>query len=385
MDFSLTEQQQTRKQEIIAFAQNELNDNLDEREQSGTFSRADWKKCAQFGVHGLPIPEHYGGSGEDILTSIILLEGLGYGCRDNGLPFAINSQIWSVQTVLLKAGSEAQKRKYLPPLCSGESIGAFGITEDESGSDAYGMQATATKTSGGYLLNGTKCYITSAPVADFAIIFAATDRDRGFWGISAFIVDRETPGYEAGEVRKKMGMQTTPMGNIQLTDCFVPEENLIGNEGSGGSLFTSTMEAERGYIFASQLGAMERQLHDAVHHVNERRYRDGRPIGSFQSVSNRVADMKVRLEAARHLLYKVAWLDDMKKPLLIDAAIAKLFLSECFVDSSFDLIRTFGAKGYVSEYGVERDLRDGIGGLIYSGTSDIQRNVIANLLGVKSK
>jgi alkylation response protein AidB-like acyl-CoA dehydrogenase len=286
---------------------------------------------------------------------------------------------------LLKVGSEHQKRKYLPRLCSGEMIGAFAITEEGTGSDAYGMQSYAEKKDGGYILNGRKCYITSAPVADMSIVFATVDPKLGFWGITAFIIDRDTPGYEPSAVRKKMGMQTAHMGDICLQDCFVPDDHRLGPEGSGSSLFTKTMEAERGYVFASQLGAMERQLHDAVQYASERRYRAGQPIGSFQSVSNRIAEMKVRLEAARHLLYKVAWLETMKKPLLMDAAIAKLYLSECFVDSSLDLIRTFGAKGYVTEYGVERDLRDGVGGLLYSGTSDIQRNIIARLLGVQDK
>ncbi|NNL99146.1 MAG: acyl-CoA dehydrogenase [Gammaproteobacteria bacterium] len=385
MDFSLSDEQQARKQQAIDFARAELNDNLLEREQAGLFSREDWNKCAEYGILGLPVPREYGGTGSDILTSILVLEGLGYGCRDNGLPFALNSQLWSVETVLLKAGSDAQKRRYLPPLCNGEMIGAFGITEEGTGSDAYGMTTHAEKTSDGYILNGKKCYITSAPVADLSIIFATTDPKLGIWGITAFIVERDTPGYAASDTRSKMGMQTTQMGDITLEDCLVPAENLLGSEGSGAQLITRTMEAERGYIFASQLGAMERQLEDAVSYARDRKTGAGQPIGGFQSVSNRIADMKVRLEAARHLLYKVAWLDDMGQPLLMDAAIAKLFLSECFIDSSMDAIRTFGARGYVTEFGIERDLRDGIGGLVYSGTSDIQRNIIASLMGVQGK
>ncbi|MEM7034227.1 MAG: acyl-CoA dehydrogenase family protein [Chloroflexota bacterium] len=382
MDFSWSEEQLARKQATIEFAQKELNSNdLVAQEKAGNFSWEQWRKCAKFGLQGLAIPEAYGGSDTDILTTILMLEGLGYGCTDNGLPFTLNSQMWSVQPAILKFGSEEQKQKYLPSLCGGEIIGAFGITEEDTGSDSYGMQTTAEKRDGGYVLNGRKCYITSAPLADVVVIFATINPEIGRWGITGFLVERGTPGFSTSPVRDKMGMRTTPMGDLIFEDCFVPEENRLGPEGAGVSLFTSAMESERGYIFASQLGAMERQLETAIRYARERK-QFGQPIGKFQSVSNRIADMKLRLETARTLLYKVAWLEQQGKPLLMEAAMAKLYLSECFVQSSLDSIRIHGARGYVTEFEVERDLRDGIGGLIYSGTSDIQRNIIARLLGL---
>lgn len=381
MDFSWSKEQLAQQEAIIKFAQEELNHDLIDREKNNDFPYEDWRKCAEFGIQGLNISREYGGQGFDILTTILLLEGLGYGCRDNGLPFALNSQLWSYQAALNSFGSEQQKQKYLTQACRGDQIGAFGITELDTGSDSYGLQTKATKTDGGYILNGAKRYITLAPVCDAAIIFATVNLEWGRWGITGFIVDRTMAGFFTGDVRDKMGLRTTPMGDIFLEDCFVPEENRLGPEGAGVSLFTTAMESERGYIFASQLGRMERQLEESITYAKERTQFD-QPIGKFQSVSNRIADMKLRLETARLLLYKVAWLELEKKPLLMEAAMAKLYLSEVFVESSLDAIRTHGARGYVTEFEVERDLRDGIGGLIYSGTSDIQRNIVARLLGL---
>lgn len=381
MDFSWTQQQHERREAAIRFARDALNDSVSRREQDNAFSMEDWRKCAEFGILGLAIPTEYGGGGSDILTTLFILEGLGYGCVDNGLPFALNSQMWSLQPAILKFGSEAQKQKYLPALCRGEILGAFGITEPDSGSDSYAMRTLAEERDGGYVLNGRKSYITLAPVADIAIVFANTNPDLGRWGISAFIVERGMGGFSTSPVRDKMGLRTTPMGDLILEDCWVPAENRLGPVGAGVSLFTTAMESERGYIFASQIGAMERQLENTIRYARERKA-FGQSIGKFQSVSNRIADMKLRLELARMLLYKVAWLETMGKPLMLEAALAKLYLSETFVDSSLDAIRVHGARGYVTEFEIERDLRDSVGGLIYSGTSDIQRNIVAGLLGL---
>lgn len=381
MDFSWTDEQLQLKQDAIDFARKELNHNIAERERNNEFPAEDWKKCAEFGILGLTIPKEYGGQGVDPLTTLLIMEGLGYGCRDNGLPFALNSQMWSFQPAILKFGSEEQKLKYLPPVCRGELVGAFGITEVESGSDSYAMQMTAKEVDGGYILNGRKAYITLAPVCDLCVVFASIDPALGRWGITAFIVEKGTKGFSTSPVRDKMGMRTTPMGDLIFEECFVPAENMLGPEGGGVSLFTTAMESERGYIFASQVGRLEKQLESAIAYANERQA-FGQTVGKFQSVSNRIADMKMRLELAKMLMYKVAWLEENEMPLLMEAAMAKLYLSEMFVESSLDNIRIHGAKGYVTEFEIERDLRDGVGGLIYSGTSDIQRNIIARLLGL---
>jgi len=381
MDLSWTKEQLEFKRMIIEFAQQELNDNLLERDKSSGFSHENWLKCAQIGIQGMAVPEEYGGAGVDLLTATLVMEGLGYGCRDGGLTFALNSQMWSLQPTILDFGSDIQKQKYLPGLCRGELIGAYGMTEPDSGSDAFSLRTTATKRDGGYVLNGTKTLVTFAPLADFAIAFATVDPELGKWGISTFVVDKDTPGFKVSRRMEKMGLRTVPIGELVFEDCFIPEENRIGPEGAGPSIFNSSQEWERAVILASQLGAMEHQLEQAIQYANDRRQFD-QSIGKFQAVSNRIADMKVRLETARLLTYKVAWLKSLGKSVMLDAAIAKLYLSECFVESSLDAIRVHGGYGYMTEFEVERDLRDAIGGTLYGGTSDIQRNIIARFLGL---
>lgn len=381
MDFSWTEEQLAYKAAVVEFARRELNTGLIERDRNGEFSRESWQRCAQFGIQGLPIPAEYGGVGTDIMTTMLAMEGLGYGCRDNGLIFALNAQLWSVQLPILTFGTEAQRQKYLPGLCSGELIGAHGMTEPDSGSDAYSLRTRAERCDGGYVLNGSKMFVTNAPMADLAVIFATLDAGKGMWGITAFLVERGRPGFRVSRDLEKMGLRTSPMGEVILQDCFVPVENRLGPEGAGARVFNSSMEWERSCILASHVGAMERQLEASIRYARERR-QFGRPIGKFQSVANRIADMKVRLETARLILYKVAWLKKMSKPAVMEAALAKLYLSECFVQSSLDAIRIHGGYGYMAEFEIERDLRDSIGGTLYSGTSDIQRTIIARLLGL---
>jgi alkylation response protein AidB-like acyl-CoA dehydrogenase len=381
MDFTWTKEQLEFKKTIIEFAQKELNDSLLERDKASSFSHENWLKCAQIGIQGLAIPEEYGGAGADLLTAALVMEGLGYGCRDGGLTFALNSQMWSVQPTILDSGSEAQKHKYLPGLCRGELIGAYGMTEPDSGSDAFSLRTTASKKDGGYVLNGTKTLVTFAPLADFAIVFAITDPELGKWGVSTFVVDKETPGFKVSRYMEKMGLRTVPIGELLFEDCFIPDENRIGPEGAGASIFNSSHEWERAVTLARQLGAMERQLEQAIQYANDRR-QFGQPIGKFQSVSNRIADMKLRLETARLLTYKVAWLKSLGESVMLDAAITKLYLSECFVESSLDVIRIHGGYGYMTEFEVERDLRDAIGGTLSGGTSDIQRNIIAGFMGL---
>lgn len=381
MDFSWTEEQLSFKREVIKFAQQELNSNLVQRDKDGEFSTENWRKCAELGILGLPIPEKYGGADADILTTMLTMEGLGYGCRDNGLIFALNAQMWSVQLPILTFGTDTQKEKYLPGLCGGKLIGAHGMTEPDSGSDAYSLRTRAEKRDNGYVLNGTKLFVTSAPMADLAVVFATSDPAKGIGGIGAFLVEKGTPGFRLGGHTEKMGLRTSPMGELILDDCYVPAECRLGPEGAGVAIFNSSMEWERSCILASHIGAMERQLETCIRYARERR-QFGQSIGKFQSVANRIADMQVRLETARLLLYKVAWLKKMDKPAVMEAAMAKLYLSECFVQSSLDAVRIHGGYGYTTEFEVERDLRDAVGGTLYSGTSDIQRVVIARWLGL---
>jgi alkylation response protein AidB-like acyl-CoA dehydrogenase len=381
MDFSWTEEQLAFKRAVIDFAQKELNNEVVQRDREETFSRKNWEKCARFGIQGLSFPEAFGGSDADILTTMLTMEGLGYGCRDNGLIFAINAQMWSVQMPILTFGTDSQKQKYLPRLISGELIGAHGMTEPDSGSDAFSLHTRAEPSNGGYLLNGTKMFVTNAPIADLAVIFANVDLAKGAWGVTCFIIDKGTPGFGLSRNIEKMGLRTAPMGELVFQDCFIPQENRIGPVGAGARIFSHSMEWERSSIMGNYIGVMEHQLEQCIQYANERS-QFGQTIGKFQSVANRIVNMKMRMETARLLLYKVAWLRNCGKPAMMEAALAKLYLSEAFVQNGMDAVQTMGGYGYMTESEVERDLRDAIGGTIYSGTNDIQRNIIARLLGL---
>ena len=383
MDFSWSSEQLEFRQTVIAFARKSLQDDLIARDRTSAFSHEFWKRCGDFGIQGLPFPEEYGGAGMDIMTTILAMEALGYACKDNGLLFGLAAQMWSVQMPLLRFGSEEAKRKYLPKLCSGEWVGAHGMSEPDSGSDAFALRTTATPQGDHYRLNGTKTFVSEGPVANLLLIFATLDPAKGFLGLTGFVIERDTPGLQVSKEIEKMGLRTSPMAEVAFENCMVPTENRIGREGRGGVVFNDSMEWERGCILASYLGSMERQLEESVRYCHERR-QFGKPIGEFQSVANRLVDMKVRLETARLILYRAAWIKDrgLRGEGSLEAAVAKLYLSESWVRSCFDAIQVRGGYGFTTEYEVERDLRDSIGGTLYSGTSEIQRNLIARKLGI---
>lgn len=382
MDFGWSEEQLARRAAARAFAAQALDDPaLVARDHEGAFSPELWKRCAEFGLLGLSVPPAYGGAEVELSTGMLIMEGLGEGCPDNGLTFALNAQLWTVQRPLVRFGSEEQKQRFLPAMVAGERIGAHALTEPESGSDAFAMTMRAERRGDAYVLTGTKCLVTLAPIADVILVFASTAPARGKWGISAFVVERGTPGLRAAPMQHKMGLRTVPIGTLHFEECVVPASARLGPEGAGVSIATHSLEVERCCILASQLGAMERQLQRSIGYARNRQ-QFGQAIGKFQSVANRIVDMKLRLETARLLLYKVAWLVQRGEPAMLEAALLKLYLSEAFVDSGMDAIRIHGGLGYLSETGVERDLRDAIGGVLYAGTSDIQRNIVARLLGL---
>lgn len=381
MDFSLSDDQLAMKASAAKFASQELNHNLRQRERAGEFPIDAWRACARFGIQGLPIPREFGGGGADILTTVLTMEGLGYGCRDNGLIFSLNAQMWSIELPLLKFGTPEQQHTYLPGLVSGDLIGIHAMTEAGSGSDAFSMRTRAERRGDRYILNGSKLYITNAPVADVIIVFATMNPGSGFSGASAFLVPKGAPGFTVGRSLDKMGLRTSPMGEVLLTECEVPLENRLGKEGAGMAIFNSSMEWERSCILASAVGAMQHQLETCVSYARTRQ-QFGQPIGKFQSISNMIADMYIRLEAARLLIYKIAWLKQQDKPALAEAAAAKTFTSEAWVQSSLDAIQIHGAYGYMTESEIERDLRDSVASTIYSGTSEIQRMIIASTLGL---
>jgi alkylation response protein AidB-like acyl-CoA dehydrogenase len=381
VDFALSAEQRELTEAATAFARRELNQDLAKRDDAGEFPREAWRACAEFGIQGLPVPAELGGAGSDVLTTALVMEALGYGCHDNGLLFSLNAQMWSVELPLVTFGTPAQQRTYLPGLVSGDIIGGHAMTEPESGSDALHMRTRAERQGGHYLLNGAKQYITNAPVADVLLVYAAAADRPGLAGLSAFLVDAATPGLEITSGFEKMGLRTSPMGEIALTDCLVPAENRLGPEGAGMAIFNSSMEWERSCLFASSVGAMRRQLDACVGYARSRE-QFGQPIGKFEAVAGKLADMYVRLEAARLLIYHVAWLKQQGRSAPAEAAAAKLFTSEAWVRSSQDAIQTHGAWGYLKDSGIERDLRDAVAGTIYSGTSEIQRVVLARMLGL---
>jgi alkylation response protein AidB-like acyl-CoA dehydrogenase len=389
VDFELSPEQSELAQAVRAFAIRELNHDLEARDREACFPRACWTQCAEFGLLGLPIPAAYGGQGQDLVTTTIAMEALGHGCRDNGLVFSLNAQMWAVQMPILHFGSEAQKREWLPRLVSGRAIGAHAITEPGAGSDVFALSSRAERVpaSGGaapgYRINGAKTFSTNAPVADLALAFAYLDRgDEGkAKALTAFLVPRDTPGVRFSKPIEKMGLRTSPMGEVVFEDCVVPESARLGPEGAGMAIFNSAMEWERACIFAAHLGAMERLLEDCVDYARQRR-QFGQPIAKFESVADRIADMKVAIEAGRFLLYRVGWLKQQGKSAVLEAAMAKLFVSETHVRAALDALQIYGGYGYMKEYPIERELRDALSGTLYSGTSEMQRKIIARCLGL---
>jgi len=385
MNFSFTEDQIRLKESVIDFAKNNLPQSYIIQDHNCMFSMDDWKKCADFGIQSMSVSHTYGNgkfkSDIDLLAATIAMEGLGYGCPDNGLLLALNAQMWTVQLPIEYFGTKEQKIEYLKPLTLGDSIACHALTEENAGSDVFSMQTTATKVEGGYMLNGKKCMISLAPVADFALVFANSNPKIGKWGVTAFLVKKGTKGFSISENKTKMGMRTVPFGELMFKNCFVPDKDRLGKEGAGWSITNHSLENDRCSVFAAKLGAMERQLEKSIEYVKTRK-QFGKKISEFQSVSNRIAEMKLRLETSKLLLYKTAWLKNQGKSAMLEAAMLKLQVSENFVSSSLDTIRNHGAIGYLTENEIERDLRDSVGGLIYAGTSDIQKNIIAKLLGL---
>ena len=380
MDFAWNDEQAVFRKEVLRFAKEELNDDIITRDKNEEFSRELWVKCAKFGIQGLPIPQEYGGGGADTLTTVGALEMLGYGCKDNGLIFSINAHMWSSEIPIWQFGTEEQKRKYLPGLVSG-GLGLHAMTEPGSGSDAYSLKTRAERHGDCYVLNGSKTFSSNAPDADVTIVFANLDPSRGPNGVTAFLVDKGTPGFTVGKKLHKMGLRTSPMAEIYLQDCEIPVSHLLGKEFGGQAVFTSSMEWERICILASHLGAMQRIMETCTKYAKERK-QFGEPIGKFPAINNKIAEMDIRLETGRLALYKAAWMKSQGRHPLREASIAKVYVSEACVQSCLDAIQIHGGYGYTTEYELERELRDAIAGTIYSGTSEIHRVIIANMQGL---
>lgn len=377
MDFSWTQEQMDFREAVIRFARGELNDG----DGSVDWLRSVWQKCAEFGIQGLPVSEDHGGAGADNLTVVAALEALGYGCADNGLIFSLNAQMWACQHPIEQFGSEGQKAKYLSRLCDGSIIASHAMSEPDSGSDAFALKTVAKPTDGGFVLTGSKTFATNAPIADLFVVFARAPDTTGFMGLTAFLIERDTPGLSVSPPMQKMGLSSSPMGEVFLDGCHVPADSTLGRIGGGMQVFVSAMERERSLILASTIGSMERGLERSITHAQERN-QFGQPIAKYQAVSHRLVDMKLRLETARLLLYRLAWLMDNDLPAGLDSSLAKIHLSESFVTSSLDALQLHGGYGYMNEFGLEADVRDALASKLYSGTSEIQRNLAARQMGL---
>lgn len=382
MDFSWDKEQLAIYKEIREFAKKELNDLVLERDGDGSFDWNGWKKCADMGILGLPVSEEYGGAGEDFLTTILAMEGLGYGCSDNGLVHSINSHMWGCEIPIAKFGTEAQKKHYLPLLCKGEKVGAHALTESDAGSDVFSIRTSAVRDGDSYVISGSKSIVSNGPIADVIVVFAVTEPQKKFLGgVSGFLVEKGMKGLEIGKPFQKMGLNTSPIGEVFFTECRVPAGNLLGREGGATRIFQETMEWERSCLFSCHIGVMERLLESGVKYAKTR-VQFGNPIGKYQSVAHKLADLKMKIELGRLMLQKIGWLKMQGKSVLLETAISKLFISESLKEAALDAVQIHGAYGYMKELGIEKELRDAIPSTIYSGTSEIQKNIIARYLGL---
>jgi alkylation response protein AidB-like acyl-CoA dehydrogenase len=382
MDFSMTPEQLALREATLEFGPS-IGGNAEENDRNQTFDIAGWRACARFGVLGWPVPTEYGGSGYDALTTMIGCEALGYACADNGLVFAVDNHLWACVIYVLLHGSPAQKARFLPGLTDGSVIGAHALTEPQVGSDVLSLATKARRDGDKYFLNGRKVFISNGPCADLYVVFARTGDEHvaAQGALSAFLVPRDSPGLRVQRSIGKAGLRATPMGEIVFDECEVGADALLGRAGAGYQIFTSTIEWERGFMAASQVGRLARILDSCLDYVAERK-QFGRPIGSYQAVSHRLADVRTSLELARLMLYKVGWLKTQGRLALLESAIVKLHTSESLLASAITAMRVHGARGYVTDLPIEREVRDALGGPVYGGTSDIQRNIIASLSGV---
>lgn len=373
MNFELTEEQQFIRQTVRDFAQKEIAPRSADIDRTGEFPHDIFNKMAELGLLGLPFPEEYGGAGADALSVALAVEEIARGDGSTALAYLAHIGLGSMPILLF--GTEEQKQKFLVPAAKGEYMAAFGLTEPQAGSDAGATRTTAHLEGNEWVINGEKMWITNAPIAGHIIVTAMTDRERGRKGISAIIVPRDTPGLSFGKHEHKMGLHGSMSTAVFLNDVRVPKENLLGEQNRGYAQFLQILDGGRVTIGAMAIGLAQAAYESAIRYAQERES-FGRPIGSYQSVSNMIADMAVGLEASRLLVYKAAWTKDLGKPFSKEAAIAKLYATEASEKICRDAIQVLGGYGYSAEFPVERLYRDTRLLTIGEGTSEIQRMVI---------
>ncbi|ANC79012.1 acyl-CoA dehydrogenase [Fictibacillus phosphorivorans] len=379
MNLVFTEEQKMMQKMVRDFAQKEIAPAIEHMEETEEFPRHLITKMAELGLMGIPIPEEYGGAGMDFTSYIIAINELSKVSATIGVILSVHTSVGT--NPILYFGNEEQKRKYIPKLASGEYLGAFGLTEPSSGSDAASLKTRAVKKGDHYILNGSKIFITNAGEADVYIVFASTAPDKGSYGISAFIVDKDTPGFSVGKKEKKMGLNGSNTCEIVFEDARVPAENLLGKEGEGFKIAMSNLDVGRIGIAAQSLGIAEAALEFATNYAKERK-QFGKPIGANQGLGFKLADMATAVEAAKLLTYRAADLKTNNLSCGKEASMAKLFASETAMKSAIEAVQVYGGYGYTKEYPVERLFRDAKVCQIYEGTSEIQRMVLSkHLLG----
>ncbi len=377
MDFDPSEEQALLRKTVRDFAEKELAPHSREWDEKQEFPREIFAKLGGLGLAGVCWPEEYGGSGLSTLDWAIVMEELARVDAGVALSLAAHHGLCSAHIHL--AGSEEQKRRFLPPLARGEKVGCWGLTEPGSGSDAGGMRTTAVREGGHWVLNGSKNFITNGRVADTAVVMAVTDRAAGKKGISAIVVERGTPGFRAGKKEDKLGVRSSDTSELVFEDCRVPAGNLIGREGMGFVDTLKILDKGRVGIAAFSVGIAQAALEASMRYARERK-QFGHPIADFQAIQFKVAEMATKTEAARLLTWRAAAMADAGKPHTAESSMAKLFASEAAVEIALEAIQVHGGYGYVRDYPVERYLRDAKIGTIGEGTSEVQRLVIARQL-----
>ena len=382
MDFRLTDEHRQLRDAIQRFAREELSPGARERDREHRFDRELFDKCGAMGLTGLPVEAEHGGAGLDGVSTAIALEALGYGCEDGGLVFSVCAHLLACVVPVWKHGSPELKAKFLPDMATGKLLAVNAMTETETGSDAFAMRTRADRDGDYFVINGTKTFSTNGPAADVALVYAVTDPGKGFHGgITAFVVPTTTPGFRPGQRFEKMGLRSSPISELIFENVRVPASLVLGQLGGGGNMFTQSMDWERACLVAAHLGTMQRLLETAIEHARSRK-QFGQAIGKYQTISHRIADMRIRLEAAQLMTYRAAFELERSRLGGLYASMAKTFVSEALVQSALDTVQILGGNGFMAEYDVERVLRDSIGGKIYSGTNEMQRNTIARWLGL---
>lgn len=380
MDFSLTDVQRDLQKTMDKFVRAEIAPLAEELDRESRFLPIEkWLLIGEMGYLSLPFPEEYGGSDLGALDTLICMESAAAAGMDGGTLLSWGAHMILAGIPIVKYGTGEQKSKYLPPMATGEMIGALALTEPNAGSDAGRLETTAVKKGDHYILNGTKMFITNGPICDLAVVFAVTDKSKGSRGISAFIVEKSLPGFSAGKKLHKMGVRSSPTSEIIFEDCPVPAENLLGAEGDGFKKVGQTVLDWERMVFGYFTGMMQYNLQLSLDYARSR-VQFGRPIVEFQAIQHKLAEMKMNIDAARLLAYRTAWMIDQGLSCSLEASVAKLFLGDSLVKNTSEAVQIYGGYGYMSEYPVERSYRDAKITQIGGGTSEIQKSKIARLM-----